>query len=217
MERMVLFLGPSLPVMQRATYTGPPRKPTGRCFNYFNYGCGAVFKLTPKGTETLLHSFNGKNGAIPVAGLLRDAAGNLYGTTVLGGDTKCYEYGCGTVFRLDKMGKETLLYKFTSDSDGEDPEALLAADPAGNLYGTTYRGGEYEWGTVFKMNQAGKKTILHNFAGPIGGGGDGALSYEGVIRDAAGNLYGVTDAGSAACSTLLPSTPGNALPRLPPR
>ena len=165
-----------------------------------NYGCGTVFKLDKNGKQVWLHSFNGKNGRQPMAGLLRDAAGNLYGTTVEGGDMTCFSQGCGTVFKLDTTGKETVLHKFSGSPDGEMPEALLVKDAAGDLYGTTYSGGASGgYGTVFKLDKAGKETILHSFAGPPDGGGDGAYSYAGVIRDSAGNLYGDTFGGGAFC------------------
>jgi uncharacterized repeat protein (TIGR03803 family) len=165
-----------------------------------NYGCGTAFKLDKNGKQVWLHSFNGKNGRQPMAGLLRDAAGNLYGTTVEGGDMTCFSQGCGTVFKLDTTGTETVLHKFSGSPDGEMPEALLVKDAAGDLYGTTYLGGASGgYGTVFKLEKAGKETILHSFAGPPDGGGDGAYSYAGVIRDSAGNLYGVTGAGGVYC------------------
>jgi uncharacterized repeat protein (TIGR03803 family) len=169
---------------------------TGSC----NGGCGTAFKLAKTGKLIWLHSFNGKNGRYPYAGLFRDKAGNLYGTTVEGGDMTCFSLGCGTVFKLNGSGKETLLYSFTGDPDGFFPEALLVGDSAGNLYGTTYLGGASGgYGTVFKVGPKGSETILHGFAGPPDGGGDGAAPYASVIRDAAGNLYGVTAAGGAHC------------------
>jgi uncharacterized repeat protein (TIGR03803 family) len=71
--------------------------------------------------------------------LVRDAAGNLYGTTYYGGDYGCGfdGYGCGTVFRLDTTGGEAVLYRFSRVSDGLYPQAGLVRDAAGNLYGTT--------------------------------------------------------------------------------
>src|SRR6266849_9527929 len=82
-------------------------------------GCGTAFKLDKTGKRVWLHSFNGKNGRGPMTGLLRDAAGHLFGTTVEGGDTNCNApYGCGTAFKLNKMGKETVLHKFTGTPDG---------------------------------------------------------------------------------------------------
>ncbi len=166
----------------------------GVCVTFFS-GCGTAFKLNKNGKLISLHSFDSTDGTEPMAGVLRDKAGNLYGTTLLGGDTKCFEYGCGTVFKLDKTWKETVLHKFIGSPDGEMPEALLVEDRTGNLYGTAYLGGSYGYGEVFKLNKSGKETILHSFAGPPTGGGDGAYSYMGVIRDATGNLYGVTGAG----------------------
>ena len=163
---------------------------TGKCGTT---GCGTAFKLNKAGKLVWLHSFNGKNGEYPFAGLYRDLAGNLYGTTVEGGDTTCFSLGCGTVFKLNGAGREALLYSFTGSPDGEMPEALLVGDAGGNLYGTTYSGGTSEYGTVFELSASGTETILHSFAGPPDGGGDGADAYAGVIRDASGNLYGVTD------------------------
>jgi uncharacterized repeat protein (TIGR03803 family) len=163
-------------------------------------GCGTVFKMDKTGKEVWLHKFNGANGAIPLAGLLRDASGNVFGTTLEGGDTNCdAPYGCGTVFKLDRTGKkETVLHRFTGDPDGYFPEALLVVDKAGNLYGTTYEGGTDSQGTVFRIDTARKENILHSFTGPPDGGGDGAFPDPGVIRDAEGNLYGVTVAGGGS-------------------
>jgi uncharacterized repeat protein (TIGR03803 family) len=166
---------------------------TGKCGTS---GCGTAFKLNSYGKQVWLYSFDGPNGSSPSAGLLRNAAGSLFGTTVEGGkSTKVcggiQASGCGVVFNLDKMGKEAVLHKFTGNPDGYFPEALLVEDSAGNLYGTTVAGGVHGSGTVFKIDKTGKETVLHNFAGKP----DGALPYPGVIRDAAGNLYGVTSDG----------------------
>lgn len=161
-------------------------------------GCGTSFKMDKSGKEVWLHSFKGAPDAShPDAGLLRDAAGNLYGTTTYGGYTTCNSFGCGTVFKLDKTGKETWLYKFGGYPDSELPEALLVEDRLGNVYGTTYLGGTSDLGTVFEMDAAGKEALLYSFAGPPDGGGDGAFSYDGMIRDKVGNLYGVTFDGGA--------------------
>jgi uncharacterized repeat protein (TIGR03803 family) len=136
-----------------------------------NYGCGTAFELNAAGQQVWLHSFNEKNGREP-AGLLRSPAGNLYGTTVEGGDTTCFSQGCGTVFKLNRAGNETLLYSFTGTPDGWFPGALLVEDAAGNLYGTTSLGGvSGGYGTVFQLDTAGSQTILHSFTGPPGGGG----------------------------------------------
>jgi uncharacterized repeat protein (TIGR03803 family) len=170
---------------------------TGVCSNY---GCGTAFKLDKTGQQVWLHSFNTKNGRTPAAGLLRDTSGNLYGTTVEGGDTTCFSLGCGTIFKLNPTGTEKLLYSFTGTPDGWFPQAPLVEDPEGNFYSTTDLGGSAGgYGAVVKLDSTGGETILHSFAGPPGGGGDGAYSYEGVIRDATGNLYGVTFEGGAYC------------------
>jgi uncharacterized repeat protein (TIGR03803 family) len=159
----------------------------------YETGCGTVFKLNENGKQTWVHSFNGKNGLSPLAGVFRDKEGDLYGTTGQGGKStdNCGIYGCGVAFRLDQTGmKESVLHKFSSDFDGYFPEALLVGDPAGNLYGTTYESPS-GFGTVFKLSEARHETILHYFHND----GDGANPHTGVIRDATGNLYGVTFAG----------------------
>jgi uncharacterized repeat protein (TIGR03803 family) len=167
----------------------------GVCASFF-YGCGTVFKLDKNGKLLWLHSFNSKNGIDPIAGLLRDTAGNLYGTTYLGGDTKCYEYGCGTVFKLDGIGKETVLRKFSGTPDGQNPNALLVEDKAGDLYGTTQNGGTgKDEGTVFKVDKEGHETVLYSFCAETGCP-DG-LDPASVILDAAGNMYGVAAAGGS--------------------
>jgi uncharacterized repeat protein (TIGR03803 family) len=153
------------------------------------YGCGILFELDAKGQETILHTFNGDgDGAHPWAGVFRDSAGNLYGTTVDGGTD-----GLGTIFKLDTGGGYTLLHSFAG-SDGAYPYGPVIRDRKGNLYGATYEGGTSEVGTVFKLNKSGKLAVLHNFAGNT----DGAYSPAGLVRDAAGNLYGTTAQGGSS-------------------
>jgi uncharacterized repeat protein (TIGR03803 family) len=168
----------------------------GKC--YSGDTCGTAFKLDKTGKQIWLHNFNLKNGMDPLAGLLRDAEGKLYGTTTLGGDTTCYKLGCGTVFKLDQNGKEKLLYRFRGTPDGFEPIAPLLGDGAGNFYGTTLVGGNAGGlGTVFKINGAGRETVLYSFAGGTDGEGPGG----GLIRDAARNLYGTTSqGGGSGCS-----------------
>jgi uncharacterized repeat protein (TIGR03803 family) len=115
-------------------------------------GCGAVFKLVPDGTETVLHLFTGKNGdgANPITGLIANSKGDLYGTTEYGGGSGC-DIGCGTVFEIAPDGTETILHKFKESTDGANPMGGLVADAAGNLYGTAYAGGSYGYGTVFEI------------------------------------------------------------------
>ena len=157
---------------------------------------GTVFKISPAGKETVLYSFKGAggDGATPAAPLVRDAAGNLYGTTLYGGTFGgdfCRAIGCGIVFKVTPAGNETVLHRFTGyPDDGQNPWQGLARDSAGNLYGTTYYGGGFNGGTVFKLDRTGKETVLHGFGtndpdglGPFGGS---------LIPDSAGNLYGTT-------------------------
>jgi uncharacterized repeat protein (TIGR03803 family) len=164
-------------------------------------GCGIVFKIDTTGKETVLYAFTGvPDGEFPVANLILDAVGNLYGTTATGGvvDGCTAKRGCGTVFKLDTTGKETVLYSFTSGTDGAIPNAGLVRDATGNLYGTTVYGGNTictnsnpGCGTVFELDTAGKETILHRFVGT-----DGAFPVGDLIRDRDGVLYGTTSQGT---------------------
>jgi uncharacterized repeat protein (TIGR03803 family) len=162
-------------------------------------GCGTAFKLNKHGRQLWLHSFTGGNGKQPLGGLLRDAGGNLYGTTTYGGNgTKACggaEVGCGVVFRLDSTGKETALHRFKGTPDGFQPQPLLVEDMSGKLYGTTTVGGSSGGaGTVFRLDKVGTETVLYSFTG----GSDGCFPAPGVTLDAAGNLYGVAVQGGAA-------------------
>jgi uncharacterized repeat protein (TIGR03803 family) len=157
----------------------------------FHTPCGVVFELDTVGTETVLHSFTGgSDGADPRAGLIRDSAGNLYGTAYNGGSSKV-----GVVFKLDSSGTETVLHNFKNGPDGGYPEAGLLRDSAGNLYGTTDSGGTHGKGVTFKLNAAGKETVLHSFTAGKGGDLFSDLPEAGVIRDSAGNLYGTAPGG----------------------
>ena len=162
------------------------------------FGWGVVFKVDPSRTETVLHSFGEEytDGRTPYAGLVRDEAGNLYGTTYEGGGIGCVD-GCGTVFKLDTKGTETVLYSFAGGTtDGCFPYAGLLRDKAGNLYGTTQACGASGYGIVFKVSKSGKLTVLHNFAG---GATDGANPLYGrLLMDALGNLFGVAQYGGTA-------------------
>ena len=146
-------------------------------------GCGVVFELDKSGQYHVLYTFaGGADGVNPWSGLLRDAGGNLYGTTEAGGTA-----GYGTIFRLSPSGRKTVLYNFQGGSDGSYPFGELITDGQGNLYGTTYRGGPTDSGTVFKWSKSGE-TVLYSFKG----GTDGQNPYSGLVRDQAGNLYGTT-------------------------
>lgn len=143
--------------------------------------------------EKVLHRFRGTDGANPYAGLIFDADGNLYGTTVYGGSSDC-SGGCGTVFELtQKAGGDWIvkvLHRFNG-RDGASPQASLVFDAKGNLYGTTLSGGAYHVGTVFELTptESGgwKEKILHSFNGK-----DGFFPYSNLIFDTSGNLYGTT-------------------------
>jgi uncharacterized repeat protein (TIGR03803 family) len=210
------------------TFTGPPdgENPSGeltRDAQGYLYGTttsggasnlGTVFKLRAR-QETVLHSFKGgADGEQPASGLLLDSAGNLYGTTGLGGGgKKCvggHTNGCGTVYKLDTNGIEAVLYAFTGGADGAFPDDRLVSDAAGNLYGTTTKGGEKLYsGTVYKLDPTGKETVLYDFLG----GKDG-LFPDGLAIDVAGNLYGTTLEGGLnscargqSCGTVFKLTP----------
>jgi len=161
-------------------------------------GFGVVFKLTPKGKYTVLHTFCAQNGcsdgAYPDAGLVLDQSGSLYGTTPDGG-----AYGSGTVFKLTPQGKETVLYSFCTQSgcaDGWLPHAGVVLDQKGDLYGTTSSGGVHDGGLIFKLTAKGKYTVLHRFCAQ-NGCIDGAYPYAGVVFDRSANLYGTTSRGGA--------------------
>lgn len=192
-------------------YGTPALDSKGNLYGTTKYGgafdFGTVFELTPSGTETILHSFdvNGTDGAYPVASLVL-YKGNLYGTTVEGGTHNID----GTVFELKHTTKgwtETILHSFGASGDGSQPYCALTVDTSGNLYGTTNVGGAYSKGTVFKLTPLGTETILWSF----GNGADGANPLAGVVRDAAGNLYGTTEYGGAfGYGTVFKLTPSGA-------
>lgn len=192
-------MAPDGKMPQCALVLGPDGTLYGTTSEGGSAGFGTVFKLVNvNGTyhETVRYSFQGGNdGAYPSSSLVLDAAGDLYGTTFYGGGTgtSCFGLGCGTVFKIDATGQESILYAFGAPSDGENPYAGLIQDTAGNLYGTTTSGGANNKGTVFMLNPNGQETILHNFVGPP----DGAAPYAGLFRDAAGNLFGTTQVGGA--------------------
>ncbi len=187
--------------------------------------CGTVFQLSPpvqKGgawTETLIYQFQGKgsnDASLPNGGLIRDAAGNLYGVTAYGGTGDCVllgvPAGCGTVYELSPPKQkgggwtETLLYSFPTSKQGYVPNGNLVFDSAGHLYGATVFGGGkgttcdpfYQYcGAVFKLSPPktnGSKwteKVLHAFAS----GTDGASPNGGLVLDSKGNIYGTTFGG----------------------
>jgi uncharacterized repeat protein (TIGR03803 family) len=175
-------------------------------------GCGTVYNVKPPAAscktalclwnESILYRFAGSDGAGPNAPLIFDSAGELYGSTYLGG-----AHNGGTVFRLTPssgLWSESLLYSFTGGNDGYLPSSGLTFDRTGNLYGTTYYGGTGIYGTVFELTPSGSgwtESVLHNFQAQSDGGdpnGD-------VIFDAAGDIYGATSGGFATVFELTPA------------
>jgi uncharacterized repeat protein (TIGR03803 family) len=163
---------------------------------------GTAFELTQgkngQWTETILHAFlGGTDGASPQSALVLDKVGNLYGTTVFGGNST-YGANNGTVFKLIRgaNGKwtEKIVYSFCSQQncvDGSSTYAGLTIDSAGSLYGTNSTGGASDWGTVFELSPGinGKwtDTVLHDFTGQT----DGVNPHAGLVLDTTGNIYGV--------------------------
>jgi uncharacterized repeat protein (TIGR03803 family) len=152
--------------------------------------CGTVFKLAPDGTETILHAFSGSNdGDGPQGTLVRDASGNLYGTTV----TSNYGGGYGTVFKVKPNGIETVLHVFSGQNDGQYPLSGLIADATGNLYGTTRQGGGtgcggVGCGTAFKLAPDGTEKLLWSFKN----GDRGAQPWGGLWENSKGLIFGTT-------------------------
>jgi uncharacterized repeat protein (TIGR03803 family) len=115
---------------------------------------GVVWKVSKSGAEKVLHNFAGgtKDGAQPIAGLILDAKGNLYGDTQYGGGTGCFGSGCGTVYKVSATGKLILLHIFEG-SEGALPFGVVLRDTKGNLYGTAFLGGIPDWGTVWELSK----------------------------------------------------------------
>jgi len=140
-------------------------------------------------TYVVLHQFHGIDGKSP-NGVFKDPSGNLCGTTLVGGT-----FGQGTIFRFNiKTGYGAVLYNFLGGEDGASPTGQLAWDSAGNLYGTTFLGGTYNFGTVYKLDAAGTHTVLYSFSGT---NGDGRYPAGGVTLDRQGDVYGGTQEGGS--------------------
>jgi uncharacterized repeat protein (TIGR03803 family) len=180
-------------------------------------GCGTVFKITPSGRLTTLHSFDGTDGASPIAGLVLATNGNFYGTTADGGNTAC-SGGCGTVFKITASGMLTTLHSFDG-TDGGNSQAALVQATNGDLYGTTVDGGASTacsggCGTVFKITASGTLTTLHSFDYT-----DGEYPTAALIQATNGKFYGTTlEGGSgncpAECGTVFKITPSGLLTTL---
>lgn len=158
---------------------------------------------------TILYAFTGADGTSPLAAVVQDSQGNLYGTTAAGGNlgtcSNFYGAGCGVVFKLSPSGAQTVLHAFTGGTDGAEPMGTLLLGPGGNLYGTAYSGGDVHCvgggsggcGVLFKIDSHGNYSVLHTFeSGAADGNGPRSL-----VQDSAGNLYGGTDfgGGGSAC------------------
>jgi len=145
---------------------------------------GTIFKLAPDGTETVLHSFASRDdGGLPVGGLIKDSAGNFYGTAT--------EYGpssAGTVYKLAADGTLTVIYSFSDTVACLEPFGSLKSDSGGNLYGTTF----FTAGCLFKLAPDGTETTLYEFDGT----GDGGFPEAGVIGNKTGTrIYGTNSGG----------------------
>ncbi len=159
---------------------------------------GTVFKITPEGTLTTLHTFGStpSDGWYPYGGLILATDGNFYGTTsaangVLAG---------GTVFKIDSLGTLTTLHNFpfqASANDGSGPVASLLEASDGNFYGTTSNGGPSNQGTIFEITPSGVFTLLYSFSSPGFSSPDGKSPDGGLIQGTDGNLYGTTSAGGS--------------------
>jgi len=148
------------------------------------YGGGTVFKLTHSGALTTLHAFSGgSDGTTPWSGLIEGSDGNFYGTT-----TNLSSAGNGTVFKITPSGTLTTLAGFPGNPNGTKTEAGLVQGRDGNLYGTTYSGGAYYNGTVFRVTTSGSFTTLYSFTG----GADGGSPEAALVQGSDGSLYGTT-------------------------
>ena len=171
---------------------GLTRGPSGNLYGTTpiggNNGVGVVYEVDALGHETVIHSFmGGLDGIQPLSNVTFDAASNLYGTTSNGG-----QFHSGTVYKIDKNGTETVLFNFPGGTGGAAPGyGALVLDQAGDLYGTTSSGGSANAGVVYQLDPTGSETVLYNFTGGV----DGADPQGGVIRNAAGNLYGTAFSG----------------------
>ncbi len=184
-------------------------------------GCGTVFRITPGGTLTTLHSFDWYDGASPSAALVQGTDGNFYGTTYGGGVNHYY----GTVFKITPSGTFTSLYSFCTQAncaDGAMPYAGLVRATDGNFYGTTLEGGSNNGcslgsgscGTLFKITPGGTLTTLYSFCAQPGCA-DGGNPYAGLVQASDGNFYGTTfGRGANGYGTVFKSTPSGALTSL---
>lgn len=172
--------------------------------------CGVIFKIDSTGKETVLYAFQGgSDGGYPTGPIVLDSSGDVFGTTRFGGLPGCTYTGfngCGTIFKIDPSGNETVLYSFTGGADGGVPSGGLTRNTGGYLYGETTFGGNLQGpcqgigcGTVFNVDKTGKylDAPFYTFCETTMNCQDGANPGYGFVRDSAGNLYGVRNAGGA--------------------
>jgi len=175
---------------------------TKKAFSTFAVALGMALGIAPSAlaSENVILRFNGVDGANPVGGLVADAKGNLYGTSLNGGKSKCNSSPCpGLVFELSPAAgggwTETVLHVFTGGSEGANPAGTLILDSKGNLYGTIPGGSLSPYGLVFQLSPRSsgswKETVLHTFSG----GQDGQVPHGAIALDAQGNVYGTTNSG----------------------
>ncbi len=144
-----------------------------------------VYELSATGEYSVLHTFDGTDGDIPIV-LIQDSRGNLYGITYFGGSSGCQDgFGCGVIFKITKTGDFTLLYSFTGGSDGYNPLSLTI-DSAGNLYGTDYTS---EFGEIFELTTSGELKVIYSFNDEDG------IYPDSIVRDSKGNIYGTAFGG----------------------
>jgi uncharacterized repeat protein (TIGR03803 family) len=172
----------------------------GSTTNCPSSGCGTIFKITPAGKLTTLHSFDGTDGFGPT-GVVQGTDGNFYGTSTGGGASTV-----GTVFKITAGGKLTTLYSFADGADGGGPWAGLVQGTDGNFYGTTTEGGTgsscsfqgaASCGTIFKITPEGRLTELYSFSDASGG--ESVVDPEWVTQGTDGAFYGITHQGGPGC------------------
>jgi uncharacterized repeat protein (TIGR03803 family) len=159
-------------------------------------GCGTIFKITPSGALTTLHSFEGTDGDMPLAALVQATNGNVYGTTAFGGSSTACGDGCGVVFKITSNGTFTTLLSFDA-TDGAYPDGALVQATDGNLYEAVQEGGTSFFGTIVKIELSGKVTTLYIFDD----GPDGGYPQGGGVQGTNGIFYGTTAGGGTGDCT----------------
>jgi uncharacterized repeat protein (TIGR03803 family) len=204
-QTLYLFTGPPDAFLPNA---GMVRDADGNFYGSTFYGgafnMGAVYKITPKGKETVLHSFSGgTDGAYPSAALIAGQGGTLYGTTEYGGTGGCTDsqgVGCGTIFQITEAGVESVLYSFQGGNDGWVPNAGVVQTSSGDIYGTTNSGGAYNSGIVFHLTLGGVENVLYTFNSNIGGFAPG-----GLVEGNDGNFYATLGGGNGSVFKITPT------------